>query len=341
MSDPERVLLRLPNWVGDLVMVTPALRAVRRAFPNARVTAAVRGYGLPVLGGLQTIDEIWPIGRRFEHIGPGILEYARELRARRFDLAVLFTNSLTSALGPWLARIPRRVGYEGDWRTPFLTTRAPRSDRRAPVPMPRFYLDLLAAAGVEPAGVGYDLPVRQEDRSYVDDLFARLGIDAARPIAALNPGAKFGSSKLWPIDRFAAVGDALVRRFGYQVLLVCGPDEVAIARAITSAMREPVASTHDRVVPLAPLRALMQRIDLLVTTDTGPRHMAVAFERPTVVVMGSTHPVWTDWNMGRTRVVRHDVPCGPCHLRVCPLDHACMELVTVEEVLAAVEDLRR
>jgi heptosyltransferase II len=336
---PNSVYMRLPNWVGDLVMVTPALRAVRSFWPGARLVAGLRRYGRPVLEGLPTVDELWDLDRRDEKVGFGLPGYARRLRDAKFDLAIFFTNSLTSVLGPALARIPRRVGYEGDWRSPLLTDRAPRKDRRAPIPMPRYYLDLVRFLGVPEAGEHYDVPVLDRDREEAARLIAELGIRGDRPLAALNPGAKFGSSKLWALDRFAEIGDRLVRERGFDVMILCAPDEAEIARAIAEKSRSPVVSTHGRVVPLHLLRAVVERLSLMVTTDTGPRHIAAALGVPTVVTMGSTHPTWTAWCLDRTRVVRHDVPCGPCHLRRCPLDHSCMELVTVDEVWRAIGEV--
>ena len=100
-----------------------------------------------------------------------------------------------------------------------------------------------------------------------------------------------------------------------------------------------VLDTSAEFLDLGALRGLIDLISLLVTTDTGPRHLAVAREKPVVVVMGPTWPEWTACNLQRTRVIRHDVPCGPCHLRTCPLDHACMERITVREVVRAAEEL--
>jgi heptosyltransferase-2 len=222
-----------------------------------------------------------------------------------------------------------------------LTDRAPREDRRKPVPMPRYYLDLVARAGAPPAGGHYDVPVRPDDRAAAARILEGLGIDPKKPLAGLNPGAKFGSSKLWHPDRFAAVGDRLARERGFQVLVLCGPGEAAIARAIVERMDSRAASLEGVAVPLPVLRGVVERLGLMVTTDSGPRHLADGLGVPSVVVMGSTDPGWTDWRKEGTRVVRHDVPCGPCHLRTCPLDHACMRLVTVDEVWEAVEGVLR
>ena len=339
----ERVLVRLPNWVGDVVMATPALRALRRALPGARIAVALKDYVVPVISGATDVDLVIPIGSRGEKLPRGAWSLARRLRAERFDAAILLTNSLTSAIPVCLARIPYRVGYSGDWRRPLLSERIdPRrgpDGARLPIPMTRFYLELLEHVGIPAAGPEYELPVAAADRTAARRLLVGLGWDPKRPLAAINPGARFGSSKLWLPDRFAEVARRLVRDRDFQVVILCGPGEEEIAGQIARDAGEGVLDTSRSPAPLDVLRGLLDQVQLVVTTDTGPRHMATALGRPTVVIMGSTHPEWTAWNLERSRVLRHDVPCGPCHLRSCPTDHRCMTLVTVDEVLAAVDEL--
>jgi heptosyltransferase II len=335
-----RIFVRMPNWVGDVVMATPAIRALRVAYPRAAITLAFRGRTADVLRGWDKADQIWTLGRGDEKPFGGLGGYVRRLRAERFDLAVLLTNSLGTALGPALARIPRRAGYAGEGRTLLLTHRVPRGDRKKPVPMPRFYGRVLDAIGVAPAGDAYELPVRDEDRVDAERRLRELGVDAKKPLMLLAPGAQFGSSKLWEAERFAAVGDELVRRFDAEVLVLVGPGEESLGARVVSAAEGRLIGTHQAVIPLATLRAVVDRAALMVVNDTGPRFFAAALGVPLVCVMGSTHPGWTDWRMERQRVVRIDVPCGPCHLKTCPLDHACMTGVSPEAVLIAVESLR-
>lgn len=338
----ERILVRLPNWVGDVVMATPALRALRRAFPGAWIAGALKGYVAPVLAGTSLLDEIIVLGENEERGPQGIWRVSRRLRARRFDAALLLTNSLTTALPPFLAGIRRRIGFTGDCRKPLLThRRSPdrAGSRRRPVPMPAYYQQLLDLIGVPPAGLAYELPLRDQDRKEAERALGELGWDPRRPLVALNPGARFGSSKLWFPERMAAVARALRDRRGWQPLVLCGPGEEELVAEICAQAGTGVLDGSRVRVDLTTLRGVLAQAALLVTTDTGPRHMAVALGCPTVVIMGPTHPGWTACNLERTLVLRHDVPCGPCHLKTCPLDHACMDRVTVEEVLAAVDRL--
>lgn len=337
--DVARVYVRMPNWVGDVVMATPFLRAVRAAWPAARVTLGLRGWSAATLAGTRLADELWTLDRGESRPFGGLGDYVRRLRAGRFDVALLLTNSLGTALAPALARIPVRAGYDGDGRYPLLTHRVPKRLRLPPQPMPELYARVHEAVGVPSAGPAYELPLLPEDVADADRRLAALGVDPRRPLMALNPGAKFGGSKLWAPERFAAVGDELVRRYGADVLVLVGPEEKELGARVVAAARERLIGTHDAVVPLAPLRAVAARLKLMVVNDTGPRHIAVAFGVPTVCVMGSTHPRWTDWLPERQRVVRVDVPCGPCHLKTCPLDHRCMNDVPTEAVVRAAAEL--
>jgi heptosyltransferase-2 len=323
-------------------MATPALRALRRSLPQAEIVAAVRDYAAPLLAGSPLVNDLLILGDREERLLRGAWSYARRLRARHFDAAILLTNSLTSAIPAFLARIPARVGYSGEWRTPLLTHRLSPSTikrQRAPTPMPLYYQRLLDVIGIPAAGPEYEIPVTQAQRDAVERQLSELGWDRSRRLTALNPGAKYGSSKLWNPDRFAAIARHLRDNRGWQVLVLCGPGEESLCRDICAQAGPPILDSSPRPFSLGSLPALMERIDLLVTTDSGPRHLAVAAHKPVVVVMGPTYPQWTAWNLEQTRVIRHDVPCGPCHLRICPLDHLCMELVTAEEVIAAIDSL--
>ncbi len=202
--------------------------------------------------------------------------------------------------------------------------------------MPAYYQRLLDAAGIPPAGAGYELPVSPGDREEVRRRLDRLGRHLDLPLVGLSPGARYGASKLWEPARFAALARRLRDEVRAEVVLLCGPGEEALAARIAAEAGPPLLDTSQDPVPLRLLAAFCDELAVLVSTDSGPRHIAVARSRPVVVVMGPTHPAWTAWNLEHTTVLRHDVPCGPCHLRECPTDHRCMDLITVDEVFRAV-----
>lgn len=323
-------------------MATGPLAAVRRAFPDARVTMLLKPGRDRILEGSEDIDEL--VIDRSGHSPLGLWRLSRELRSRRFDLALLLPNSLRVAVLAFLARIPRRVGYRRGGRAVLLTDPVAyerEGKKRKPVPMPLFYRALCEKVGVTVEDTTPRLRVSAECEARADEYRARLGIREGEALIGLNPGASFGASKLWPPEHFARAADALHERHGLRSIIFLGPGEESIGDAIEERMASPVINTSRDRVSLDILKPLVRDLKLMVSTDTGPRQYAVAFGVPVVVVMGPTDPRYSGIHLERTEVIRHDVPCGPCHLKVCPIDHRCMVGLTPEEVLAGVEALDR
>jgi heptosyltransferase-2 len=343
MPDFRKILVRAPNWVGDVVMATPALRAIREAFPNARITVVARPSGCAILAGAPWFDALLSYDDRGRDRGwIGFLGLGWLCRREGYDLGILLTNSFGSALQLLVAGPRRRLGYDLEGRGLFLTDklRPPmRGHKRVPAPMPRYYLDLLQAFGVPRRGEHLELFVTEADAEEGERFLAERGVEPDDVLVALNPGASYGPSKLWREDRFAEVGEALAERHGAKVLVLCGPGEEGIARGIESRLGGRAIPTSVRPLGLGALKAVMRRVDLLVTTDTGPRHFAVAFGKPVVCVMGPTDPLYTACNLERTIVVREPVECSPCMLKVCPIDHRCMERIDSARVVVAAEEL--
>jgi heptosyltransferase-2 len=341
LERPARILVRAPTWVGDAVMATPALRALRAAHPAAEIAVE----GRPVLGdllrGLPHFDEF--LGDDGRGI-PGVLGRARALRGRRFDWAVLLPDSVRAALGPCLAHIPRRVGYARDPLRRVLLTEAllPPADaagRRLPIPMVERYLRITRHLGCPDRGAHEELAVDAEVAASLDEDLARRGVGPDEEVLAVTPGAGFGPSKLWPPEHFASACDELARRFGLRPVLAPAPDEIGIARAVAGRAREPIVCRADPAVTLEELKALVARARLVLSNDTGPRHVAVALGRPVVVLMGPTDPRHTACNLERQRVLRAEVECSPCQLKVCPIDHRCMTRLGPERVVQAAAEL--
>jgi heptosyltransferase-2 len=341
VSAPQRILVRAPTWVGDVVMCTPVLRALRAAHPRAHIAVETRPVTACLLEGLASVDEILPDpGRGLR----ALAERARALRARRFDWAVLLPDSAHAALGPFLARIPVRAGYAREPLRRLLLTRAldvPRdgAGQRTPISMIERYLRITRALGC--ADAGRELQVRVSDAAR-ERLAARLrqaGIAAGARFAVVTPGAAFGASKLWPPEHFAAACDRLARELELPALLAPGPGEEGIARAIAARAQSAPLLFVDPPLRLDELAALIERAALLLTNDTGPRHLAVALGRPQVVLMGPTDPRHTDHWLELQRVLREPVECSPCHLKTCPIDHRCMVRLAPERVVAAAAEL--
>lgn len=339
---PRNILVFVPNWVGDAVMATPALAALKEHFPASKVTAVARPYVLPVLEGLDFIDEVMGL----EGLKPGasvlgLFREARSLRPRRFDLAVLFTNSFRTALFALLAGAGRRVGYVREGRGLLLTEGikpAKSGGRFEPRPMIDYYLDLVGSLGAPTGQRRMRLAVTPADSAAAEKVFADCRVDTSKPRAVLNPGAAFGSAKCWPAENFAAVADALAAR-GFEVLVVTGPKEKTIGEAIAAAAEVSLRPTWRANVPLGALKGIISEAAVLVTNDSGPRHFAAALDVPVVTLVGPTDPRWSETGFDREIVLRREVDCGPCMLRVCPRDHRCMTLITGEDVTKAVAEV--
>ncbi len=337
-SEPERILVFVPNWVGDAVMATPALKAIRKRFQKAHITHLMRAYVSDVLAGTECADEtrFWPPDDGM----PNTLHLVRRLRQNRFDLAILLTNSFRSALIARLSGAKRRIGYARDARGWLLTDRLmPERMNGSFVPVPAldYYNDLARRAGCDLTDERLTLATHAEEEAAIDK---RLGTrDPARPLVVLNPGANFGSAKCWPAEKYAALSDALVEQYNARVVASLGPKEGPIADRLAAAAREPLEIFHDPPLGLGPLRALVRRCDLLVTNDTGPRHFAAAFDRPVITIYGSSDPAWTITRHPKERSVMLDLDCQPCMKRICPLKHHhCMTQLEPRQVLQAVDE---
>lgn len=333
-----KIAVFLPNWIGDAVMATPALRALRQRFPEAEFVAVLRPYVAPVLEGLDLVDrQLWhhPRGRDRRQRGVGFL---RALRRERIDLAVLFPNSLRSAWLAWAGGARRRAGIDRDGRGWLLSDPVPASAPKVPVSALDEYLRIAQALGCPQPATQMELATTATDERMFEDLreVSPLQLSPGRYIC-LNPGGAYGSAKHWPNEHFAELARALVANTGREVLVLCGPAERAQARAIVEQAASPlVDGLADRAVSLGLTKAIVRHSRLLITTDSGPRHFAAPFDVPVVTLFGPTHIGWSENHYARAVHLQLDLDCGPCQERTCPLGHhRCMRDLAPRDVLGA------
>jgi heptosyltransferase-2 len=338
LRDARSVVVFCPNWVGDVVMATPAFECLRAGFPQARITGVIRPYARRVVEDAPWFDRL--IESRDKTLA-GFKRLAVELRRLAPDLAVLMPNSFRAALLARLGGARQIIGYRRGGRALLLTGGPPprrEAGRILPVPMVDAYLEICRWMGLAaPAAPRPRLFMSPRRRREADALLRAAGVKPDEILVGLNPGARFGASKCWPPEHFARLAERLSRRWACRVILFAGPGEEEIARRIAADCRAPLIDTSGMRVDLGLLKPLVRRCQLLVTNDTGPRQYAVAFGVPAVVIMGPTDPRYTDTNLDQTTVLRRELPCSPCHLKRCPGDHACMHGITPDEVFAACE----
>jgi len=330
------VAVALPNWVGDAVMATPTLRALRARFPDERIVAVLRPYVRPVLEPNPWTDSYLEVDRT----ATGLWDAARRLRAEKAEVGLLLPNSFRSALLFFLAGVKRRVGYLRGGRNLMLTdgVPAPREKRQfAPTPQITYYLGLAELVGAPVGDRRMELFATEADEAAAQAAFAAAALDPARTVL-LCPGAAFGRSKCWPVAHWAEFVRLARERLNFQAAVLCAPAEADLAEEIIEATAGRCATLHDKGVTLASARAVVRQARAMVAVDSGLRHYAAAMDRPVVALFGPTDIRWTEtWHTKEVRL--QDVPdCGPCQRGVCPTGTGeCMERIRPDEVLRALE----
>lgn len=337
----DRLYVRLPNWVGDVAMATPALRALRRQFPKARIAYGCRPYVGGLIEGLPWHDEILPDAERGA-LAP--FRLAARLKATRFDAALLMTSSFGSALACRLAGIPRRIGLSVHGRGPLLSDALPPLRDASGNPMPdymgRLYVRLCEAAGCAVGDRTMALPTSPAQEERATRFWKEARLEGSR-VVGLVPGAAYGSAKCWPPGHFAALARGLAAVPGVRTLLLFGPGEERIAEAVRREIGDSVTLAGPDRIDLGALKAVVRRLAAAVTNDTGPRHIAEAAGVPVVVLLGPMDPRYTDSGNPRVTVLREPVDCAPCNRRTCPIDHRCLVRIPPERALGAVLEALR
>jgi heptosyltransferase II len=368
-----KIAVFLPNWLGDVAMATPALRAMRRHFgPEARIIGITRPYLADVLAGTSWLNEQWFFDPRSKDRSRRVWAIVRRMRAEKFDVAVLMTNSFRTAWLAWLGGAEQRIGYVRYGRGPLLTGKLfPRlagegdggtcrkelshngrqfADKLlrpllpspiAPMPMVETYLELARAVGCKSESPRLELATVEADERSADAVIERLGLRPDGRVIALNSSGAYGGSKLWPVEYFAELARRIVAELDHDVLVVCGPKERDIARRIVEpSSGNRVFAMADQPMDLGTAKACIRRCRLMVSTDSGPRHVAAALGLPLVTMFGPMLPIWSENPTQRAVNLVLDLDCIGCHKRVCPLGHhRCMRDLTVDAVFAAVVSL--
>ncbi len=331
---PFRILVRSTNWLGDAVMTIPAVQAMAHGRPDARVTVLTPAKLADLWRAVPGVAEVLSIEK-----GTGVFGVASMIRrAGPFDAAVLLPNSLRAALEAWLARVPRRAGYQGHRRRWLLNQIIPEPPREK-VPGPERphqserYAHLAREIGVE------TVPPLGEPPAWADP--------AARPERGgwlrlgICPGAEYGPPKRWFPERFAEAARLVSKQRACECVLFGVAKDAPLGEQIEKALEGVACENLIGKTSLAELMTALRGCHLLLTNDTGTMHLAAYLGVPVVAVFGSTDPVLTGPMAPpeRVRILRHQVECSPCFLPECPLDLRCMKVISPEEAAGAVLSL--
>jgi heptosyltransferase-2 len=326
----ETLLVRAVNWIGDAVMTTPAVRAIRKNFPAAKISLLAKPWVAPVYEASPHIDEMILCGS-----SPGLKERVRtirEIRNRKFDAAILMQNAFEAALLSASARIPIRAGYDTDGRRWLLTHPVRCGFRTRRMHQVYYYLNLLESLGLQTHGTALEIFVSETDRLRGRTILEESGITSRDLLVGINPSAAYGGAKRWFPERFAMLADRIHETFGARTLVFGGPSDRALGDHMIRTMRSPAVNLagHTR---LGEAMALIERCRLFITNDSGLMHIAAALHRPVVAIFGSTSPRTTGPLSPLARILRIPVSCSPCDRRECPIQPAkCMDGIRVEAV---------
>jgi lipopolysaccharide heptosyltransferase II/tetraacyldisaccharide 4'-kinase len=326
--DTRRILLRVPNWVGDAVMSLPVLSGLTHLFPAARVTILAAPRVAPLYAGQQGVAEVITY--------PANLKKWRTLLGLRgkFDLALALPNSFESALGLWLTRTPRRIGYAANGRSPLLTAKIEGRKCLKGQHQVYYYLGLLEALGAVRTFFPPHLQLSEAEKAEGKSSLISAGLDPARPWVGIAPGAAYGPAKRWPAERFAAVGDLLQQEFQAGLVLLGGPTDREAATEVEHCGRGQFLNLAGETT-LRRALAVLSQLQVLITNDSGLMHAAAALGVPVVAIFGSTDPAATRPFTNRATLIHHHLPCSPCLERTCDQDYVCLTDITVNEVAAA------
>lgn len=337
-----KILVRGTNWVGDAVMTVPALRHLRRNFPDAHISLLTRSWAEAIFRDSDIADEIIA----FDKTGSKVRDLRTQLallRGARFDTAILLPNSFESAFVTKLAGIKKRVGYATDGRTLLLSDAVDVPSWKEERHEVHYYLHLADVAiekikGAKPMPAQETEPridVSDERRTRAREIFKQRGLDLSKKTVALGVGSANSLAKRWPAEYFATLSDLISERFGANIVLMGAPDERDVAEKVRDASKsKPVSLAGD--TNLSDAVGILAEADILVSNDMGLAHLAPAAGTHTITIFGPTKDTTTRPLSKVAEVLRNPVDCSPCMLRVCPIDHRCMTGLRPEQVFERV-----
>ena len=332
----SKILIRVPNWLGDTMMATPTVSAIRKMLPKAKLSILAKPVFSTFWKEYPGVDEVIGLEKGFG----GFRRTVSNLKQKQFDAALIMPTSLSSAFLAFAAGVPIRIGWGGEGREIFLTHIVPR-------PQPRKkhlvweYLEL-AQNGLETKisdkTVRLYSSIPQEAVRGLRQVWADTGVPDKKAYIALAPGATYGPAKRWPLTYWKGLINRLLQERGESLLIMGGLEEEAYLRPLLEGLNP---SNLKRLHLLAGrttttiLAAMLSKCKLLVTNDTGPMHVAAAVGTPTVSIFGSSSPAWTrPFGLGHEVIYKH-LECSPCFQSTCPIGYKCLNAVTVEEVYGA------
>lgn len=335
----DNLLVWLPGPMGDAILSTPALRAIRERYPQAKITYLADKIIREVLEPCVFCDQWLNLEDK------NAFKTAKQLKKHNFNQAILFKNSFGSALSVFMAGIKNRVGYNRDGRGFLLTEKlsAPKdyNGKFMPISMIDYYLAIASWLGADINNHSLQLTVDANDYAALKVKLPDI-VNSQAPLIVLVPGGAFGPSKCWPSEKFAQTADWLIDNYKAKVIISVAPAEAEkkIARQICDNSANELVDLSARSLSLGELKALYSIANLVICNDTGPRHIAIALGKKVITLFGPNDPAWTQTGHSQEIQIIGKAPCVPCLKPICQQpNHICMESISVEKVCLAAKHL--
>jgi heptosyltransferase-2 len=327
-----KIVIRVPNWIGDAILALPAISSLRENFPDARVWIAARDWVEDLFPADDFIQGTIPLPKLADL--KSLRLSSQKLKDFNFDVGLLLANSFSSAFLFYLTRIPERWGYSSDGRSLLLTKSVPLKNKDHSDHQVNYYLNLISGLGLKTIPPEIKLSLSQEERVAAREMLLSSGLDTAKLLVILAPGAYYGPAKRWPAPKFAELARMFQIKANAEIIIIGAQGEIDIARSIAALMEKEPWILAGKTT-LRQLLGLISQAALFVTNDSGPMHIANALKIPVVAIFGPTDPRVTGPFQQPSAVIKKDVPCWPCLYRSCPYDHRCMMKIEPEEVFEA------
>jgi heptosyltransferase-2 len=334
----KRILVCRTDRIGDVLLSTPAIKALKKGFPQSYLAVMVRPYARDIVLGNPCVDEVIICDKYgAERSFFGSIKFAWKLREKKFDLAVILHPTNRAHLIAFLAGIKKRVGFNRKMSF-LLTDKVEHKKQQGLKPELEYTLDMARFLGITPVENDLFMPIREDSERYIEKFLRDNGLKAGERIVAFHPGASC-PSKMWPEERFAQAADRIAQKFGVKVVVIAGPNDVDTGKRVVTLMHCAGIDASGKTT-VSQLASLLKRCCLFISNDSGPVHIARALGVPVVAVFGRKQPGLSPrrWGPGgKDDIILHkDVGCRQCLAHNCRRDFACLKAISVDDVLSRV-----
>jgi heptosyltransferase-2 len=337
----KRILVVRTDRIGDVVLSTPVIKALRDNYPNAFIAMMVAPFAKDIVNGNPYLDEVIVYDKNIRHKSWfSSIKFALNLKRKRIDLSIVLHPTNRVHLLAFLAGIPKRVGYARKLGF-LLTDRIKHTKQLGEKHELEYNLDLLRYLGIEPTSCDLFVPINPESEKWVQEVFEKERINKDDSLLVIHPGASC-ISKIWPQERFAEVADRLAEKYGFKILIIAGPKDIAAADAVLKNLHHPAINLAGKT-SVSQLVSLLKRCRLFISNDSGPVHIATGVGTPVISIFGRNQKGLSPMRWGpvgrNSRVLHKEVGCIKCLAHNCIKGFICLKSITVEDCLSAADSI--